>query len=77
VALPDPEIEPGSPALQADSLPTELPGKPHKSFQGQLKSHLVEPFQSLQKNYASSSTELLSKRKDLRKQWREGGREMS
>ena len=24
--LPDPEIEPGSPALQADSLPTELPG---------------------------------------------------
>ena len=25
---PDPGIEPGSPALQADSLPTELPGKP-------------------------------------------------
>ena len=25
--LPDPEIEPGSPALQADSLPTELSGK--------------------------------------------------
>ena len=25
--LPDPEIEPGSPALQADSLPAELPGK--------------------------------------------------
>ena len=25
--LPDPEIEPGSPALQADSLPSELPGK--------------------------------------------------
>ena len=24
--LPDPEIEPGSPALQADSLLTELPG---------------------------------------------------
>ena len=23
--LPDPGIEPGSPALQADSLPTELP----------------------------------------------------
>ena len=23
-----PGIEPGSPALQADSLPTELPGKP-------------------------------------------------
>ena len=24
----DPGIEPGSPAVQADSLPTELPGKP-------------------------------------------------
>ena len=29
VDLPDPEIELGSPALQEDSLPTELPGKPH------------------------------------------------
>ena len=28
--LPDPGIEPGSPALQADSLPTELGGKPSK-----------------------------------------------
>ena len=26
--LPNPEIELGSPALQADSLPTEPPGKP-------------------------------------------------
>ena len=26
--LPDPGIEPGFPALQADSLPTELLGKP-------------------------------------------------
>ena len=26
--LPDPGIEPRSPALQADSLPSELPGKP-------------------------------------------------
>ena len=25
--LPDPGIEPGSPALQEDSLPAELPGK--------------------------------------------------
>ena len=25
---PDPEIEPGSPALQADALPSEPPGKP-------------------------------------------------
>ena len=28
--LPDPGIEPGSPALQADSLPTELQGKPKR-----------------------------------------------
>ena len=26
--LPNPEIKPGSPALQADSLPFEPPGKP-------------------------------------------------
>ena len=29
--LPDPGIEPGSPALQADSLPAELSGKPYNS----------------------------------------------
>ena len=28
--LPDPRIEPSSPALQADSLPSESPGKPNK-----------------------------------------------
>ena len=27
--LPNPGIEPGSPTLQADSLPSEPPGKPH------------------------------------------------
>ena len=27
--LPDPGIDPWSPALQADSLPTELQGKPN------------------------------------------------
>ena len=27
--LPDPGLEPESPALQADSLPSESPGKPH------------------------------------------------
>ena len=29
--LPDPGIQPGSPALQVDSLPTELYRKPHKN----------------------------------------------
>ena len=28
--LPDPGIEPGSPALQADALPSKPPGKPKK-----------------------------------------------
>ena len=36
--LPDLGIELESPALQADSLPTELPGKPSNS------SHPVKPF---------------------------------
>ena len=35
--LPDPGIEPGSPALRADSLPSEPPGKPSRSrCQGKL-----------------------------------------
>ena len=29
---PNPGIEPGSPALQADSSPAELPGKPRGSI---------------------------------------------
>ena len=32
VDLPDPGIEPGSPALQADSLPSEPPGNPQFLF---------------------------------------------
>ena len=31
--LPDPGIEPWSPALQADALPSEPPGKPRKRIQ--------------------------------------------
>ena len=30
--LPDLGIKPGSPALQADSLPSEPPGKPQKQY---------------------------------------------
>ena len=36
--LPDPGIEPGSPSLQADGLPSELPGKPSN-----LESPLLNP----------------------------------
>ena len=41
VNLPNPGIEPGSLALQVDSLPTELPGKPKfsdRAFQNALAS---------------------------------------
>ena len=34
--LPDPGIKPGSPALQENSLPAELPGKPMKTGVGSL-----------------------------------------
>ena len=34
--LPNPGIEPRSPALQADSLPSESPGKPKKTGVGSL-----------------------------------------
>ena len=30
--LPDPGIEPGSPVVQVDSLPAELPGKPFNTY---------------------------------------------
>ena len=43
--LPDPGIEPGPPALQADSLPLEPPGKPHGHLKQatdlKLPEHLV------------------------------------
>ena len=45
--LPDPEIEPGSPALQVDSLPAELPGKPfiqYMSFYSLLISQNMETY---------------------------------
>ena len=48
--LPNPGIKPGSPALQADSLPTQLPGGPftvYSSVQwvlsGLISEHLQPP----------------------------------
>ena len=41
--LPNPGIEPGSPTLQADALPSELPGKP-LLFQRSSSSGLGEEF---------------------------------
>ena len=40
--LPDPGIEPGSPALQADALPTELAGKLQSSNREDDKSQQAE-----------------------------------
>jgi len=41
--LPNPEIEPGSPAIQADSLPSEPPGKPLSI----LNWRIIAPLQGL------------------------------
>ena len=38
VDLPDPGIKPGSPALQADALPSEPPGKPNVYLKVKVKS---------------------------------------
>ena len=39
--LPDPGIEPGSPTLQADSLPAKLSGKPMTNLESVLKSRNI------------------------------------
>ena len=41
--LLNPGVEPGSPALQVDSLPTELPGKPQQPMRSKLVT-LLFPF---------------------------------
>ena len=38
--LPNPGIEPGSPALQADALPSEPPGKPNRITVDPIRYHL-------------------------------------
>ena len=43
VDLPDPEIGPGSPALQADSLPAKLPGKTFEQEDSSGRSNVGEP----------------------------------
>ena len=42
--LPDPGIEPGSPALQADSLPTNLWGKPSDSMETSKQILLLKTY---------------------------------
>ena len=40
--LPNPGIEPGSPALEADALPTEPPGKPTIECYSAIKKNAFE-----------------------------------
>ena len=53
--LPDPGIEPGSPALQADTLPSEPPGKP-------LCIHIMHGLNLLISRYTCSTKEKHSTR---------------
>ena len=39
--LPNPGIEPGSPTLQADALPSEPPGKPHLLLKFFFKKNII------------------------------------
>ena len=52
--LPDPGIEPVSPALKEDSLPTELPGK-QKAPLGALESTLGRRFTMLNDEYSTDT----------------------
>ena len=48
--LPNPGIEPGSPALQADSLQAELPGKPiHVTRKYKIYAYTIKLYLSLYK----------------------------
>ena len=49
--FPDPGMEPGSPALQVDSLLSEPPGSPSTCFRGRKKAGLL----SLEKAYRHSN----------------------
>jgi len=52
--FPDPGIEPASPTLQADSLPSELPGKPTTACRQHLlydKNDFIFSKQFFERNY--------------------------
>ena len=51
--LPDPGIEPGSPALWADSLPSEPPGKLQLFFMAKYIMNLICILCALEKNMFS------------------------
>ena len=55
--LPDPGIEPGSPAFQADTLTSEPPGKPHDQPRQHIKKqrHYFANIGSSSQGYGFSS----------------------
>ena len=52
--LSNPGIKPRSPALQADFLPAESPGKP--KYQRKCKSKLITPHWQINKTFSRKST---------------------
>ena len=48
--IPDPGIEPRSPALQADTLPSEPPAKPEIEFTGSKGLRMSRCFEYCEKN---------------------------
>ena len=62
--LPHPRIEPRSPALQADSLPSESPGKPKNTGVGSL-SLLQGNFLTQESNQGSATLQVDSLRAEL------------
>ena len=75
--LPDPQIEPGSPALQVDSLPTEVSGKPQDMHLWSIKFMTKEARiytgerigYSLQYSWASLVAQLVKNLPAMREDW--------
>ena len=57
----DPGIKPRSPALQADALPSKLPGKPNCQFNHLVRySHALQEANSLRKDNADSGVQFIT-----------------
>ena len=71
--LPNPGIEPGSPALQVISLPSEPPGKPRHytrvwcNFPQELRNFALEP--QVLRNFALESVKIIARRLLVRVGW--------
>ena len=50
--LPNPGIKHGPPALQADSLPSEPPGKPMVGFNSKILEYLICPIKVVKQYYS-------------------------